>query len=91
MTLAHASAVVLRGRIFILGGRAAGAASDRILSFDPGRARTAPAGRLPAAVTNAAAATAGKAGYLIGGLGASGTALDTIVTLRPAAPPRSAG
>jgi len=58
--LSHASAVVLGGRIFVLGGRVAGAASDRILSFDPGRARLERAGRLPAAVTNAAAASAGE-------------------------------
>src|SRR5439155_23643405 len=80
--LSHASAVALGGRVFILGGRIGGVATDRVLSFEAGEARVKPAGHLPTAVTNAAAASAGGTGYLIGGLGASGTALSSIITTR---------
>lgn len=78
----HASAIVLGGRIYILGGRSAGVASDRIVAFDPATGRAKPVGRLPYAVQNAVAATAGGIGYLIGGLGADGSTLDSIATVR---------
>jgi hypothetical protein len=77
----HGSAVVLGGRILILGGRIAGRASDQLLSFDPSTREVKRVGRLPMAVTNAAAATSGGTGYLVGGLGADGTALRSIVTV----------
>ncbi len=37
---------------------------------------------LPYPVQNAAAATAGGTGYLIGGLGASGSTLDSLATVK---------
>jgi hypothetical protein len=79
----HASAVALGGRIYVLGGRSGGVPSDGIVAFNPtsGRAETT-AAKLPHAVTNAAAAVAHDTGFLIGGLGANGTALDSVITIR---------
>jgi hypothetical protein len=90
--LDHASAVVLGGQVYVLGGTVGGSASDRILSFDPSSGSTRAAGRLPAPISNAAAATVGGSGYLIGGLGKSGSALDSVVrigvrTVQAPAPP----
>lgn len=83
--LSHASAIALGGRVYLLGGRVGGvngSATRTILAFDPPSRRVSAVGRLPMAVTNAAAATAGGVGYLAGGLGASGSPLASIVTLR---------
>ena len=80
--LSHASAVVLSGRIYILGGRTRETPTDRIISFDPRTGRVDTAGRLPLAVTNAAAATVGGVGYLIGGLDASGSSLASVIEIR---------
>ena len=78
----HASAVALGRRIYVLGGRSGATATDRILAFDPASKRISVAGRLPYPVMNAAATTAGGVGFLIGGLGAAGTALDAVATIR---------
>jgi Kelch motif len=89
--VSHASAVVLDGRIYVLGGTIGGKASDQILSFDPSTGSTTSAGRLPMPITNAAAAALGGSGYLIGGLGGSGTPLSSVVRLTLAtAPPAGA-
>jgi hypothetical protein len=85
-TLAHASAVAVGGRIYILGGRADGRTSDQILRFEPGPARTRRVGRLPAPVQNAAAGVVGGVGYLVGGLSPSERPLSSIVALDLAAP-----
>ena len=92
--LEHASAVSLGGRIYVLGGTAGGAATGRILSFDPSTQAAGRAGTLPGPVANAAAATVGGSAYLVGGLGKGGSPLDSIVrvTLRPVpAPTQSPG
>ncbi|MFL5906800.1 MAG: Kelch repeat-containing protein [Solirubrobacterales bacterium] len=80
--VSHASAVTLDGGIYLLGGRRIGAASDRILRFDPTRNLALPAGRLPAPVFDGAARTFGTHAYLVGGLGRNGSALDTVISLR---------
>jgi hypothetical protein len=85
-TLAHASAVALGGRIYILGGRVDGRTSAQILRFEPGTGRTRRAGHLPAPVQNAAAGVVGGVGYLIGGLSPVETSLSSIVRLDLAAP-----
>jgi hypothetical protein len=85
-TLAHASAVVLAGRIYILGGRVDGRTSDQILRFEPGPARARRVGRLPAPVQNAAAGVVGGVGYLVGGLNPAEAPLSSIVALDLAAP-----
>jgi outer membrane protein assembly factor BamB len=95
--LSHASAVVLGGRIYVLGGEAGGSAGDSIWRFDPGSGSVARAGRLPLAVSGGAAATVGSTAYLIGGTGAGGAPLQTVVTvglrrerIAPKPQPRSA-
>jgi hypothetical protein len=80
--VSHASAVTLDGAIFLLGGRVGGAASDRILRFNPDRKIALPAGRLPQAIYDGAAGTYRGRAYLIGGLGSGGTPLDSVITLR---------
>ena len=92
--LSHASAAVLGGRVYVLGGSSGGAATDRILSFDPSSAATSSEGHLPLAVANAAAGVVGGTAYLIGGVGGNGNALASVVTVhlkRVAAPASSAG
>ena len=86
--LSHASAVTLRGRILLLGGRLAGQTTDQILRFNPASARAKQVGHLPAPVQNAAAGVVAGAGYLVGGLDSRGTPLTTIVVVRlsPLAP-----
>ena len=81
--LAHASAVVLDGGIYVLGGRRSGVASDQILHFDPVRRTVAPAGKLPAPVFDAAVATEAGVAYLAGGIGPAGTSVDSVVSVRP--------
>ena len=75
--------MVLNGSIYLLGGRRNGAASDRILRFDPSGNIAVRAGRLPAPVFDAAAGTVSGVGYLVGGIGAAGTSVDSIIVVRP--------
>lgn len=80
--LSEASAVLLDGVIYLLGGRVRGAASDRIYRFDPERNRVLPAGRLPGPIRDAAATSYFGRAYLAGGLGRGGTPLDSVIALR---------
>ncbi len=80
-SVSHASAVVLDGAIYLVGGRRKGVASDQVLRFDPSGRRLAPAGHLPAPVFDAAAGTVGSVGYLAGGIGAQETSVDSILRL----------
>ena len=45
--LAHASAIALGGRIYVLGGTAGDVPSASVLRFDPSAGRAIAAGRLP--------------------------------------------
>jgi N-acetylneuraminic acid mutarotase len=71
--ISAATAVTLAGRIFIAGGQVAKgggarqAASRTVLAYNPADSRVTAAGRLPVAVTNAAAAVVGGTAFLIGG------------------------
>jgi N-acetylneuraminic acid mutarotase len=70
--ISAATAVTLGGRIFIAGGqvtKGGGAliASRKVLAYDPAHRRVTTAGRLPVAVTNAAAAVIGGTAFLVGG------------------------
>ena len=71
--MSAATAVTLGGRIFVAGGQvtkgggARLAASRKVLAYDPVHHRVWTAGRLPVAVTNAAAAVVGGTAYLVGG------------------------
>jgi hypothetical protein len=80
--LAHASAVVLGGRAYVLGGRLNGSTTDQILRIDPAKGTAAPAGQLPEPVQNAAAAVIGGVGYLVGGLTPEEAPLSSVVALR---------
>ena len=82
-TLAHASAVMLGGTIFVLGGREGGSPGRDILAFDPDTGKVSVAGRLPAPLTNSAAATFSDAGYLVGGLDANTSAVASVLRLTP--------
>lgn len=80
--LAHAPAVVLRGRIYVLGGRLDGSTTDRIIRLDPSNGIAKPVGHLPEPIQNAAAAVVGGVGYLVGGLTPGETTLASVVALR---------
>jgi hypothetical protein len=80
--VSHASAVVLGGKAYVLGGRSHGVALRRIVGFDPSGGNARLAGRLPVAVTNAAAIESGSTGYLIGGIGSTEQTLDTVIAVR---------
>jgi hypothetical protein len=80
--LSHASAVALRGRVYVLGGLVPKGPTAQILTFDPSTAKLRLAGRLPFPVTNAAAAVLGGTGYLIGGLDARGASLASVIEVR---------
>jgi hypothetical protein len=82
-SVSHASAVVLGGAIYLLGGRRSGSASDRVLRFDPSRKTAVPAGHLPAPVFDGAAGTVSGTAYLLGGINSKGTSVDSIVAVRP--------
>lgn len=82
-SVSHASAVVLGGAIYLLGGRRNGRASDRILRFDPSRKTAVPAGHLPAPVFDGAAGTFSGTAYLVGGINSQGRSVDSIVAVRP--------
>ncbi|HTZ87371.1 MAG TPA: hypothetical protein VMB05_11955 [Solirubrobacteraceae bacterium] len=79
--VSHASAIVLSGKVYVLGGRSGGVALKRIVAFDPSTRDLRRAGRLPIAVTNAAAIEVGSTGYLIGGIGSTEQTLDTVFAL----------
>lgn len=79
--MSHASAIDLGGTIYVLGGRVAGSASDKIYRFDPTGNTLVPAGRLPQPVYDGAAAVFGGRGYLAGGIGSSGSGLDSVISL----------
>jgi hypothetical protein len=80
-SVSHASAVVLAGRAYVLGGRSNGVGLRRIVAFDPASRTARLVGRLPIAVTNAAAIESGSVGYLIGGIGSTEQTLDTVVAV----------
>jgi hypothetical protein len=80
-TVAHASALVLDGMIYLAGGRRNGTASDRIVRFDPATGRVRSAGSLPAPVFDAASTTVAGTGYIVGGIGGAGTSVASVMTL----------
>lgn len=80
--LAHASAVVLGGRIFVLGGVVAGRTTAAVLEFHPGSGSFSEAGTLPTPLSDAAVAVAGGVGYLLGGEDAATNPTTAVVELR---------
>ena len=65
--ISHASAMVLDGRIFVVGGRSGGIAQDAIWQIDALTGASRLAGRLPEPVSDFALAVVGGVGYAIGG------------------------
>jgi hypothetical protein len=82
--LGHATALILDGQIFVLGGRSGSVPSAAIWRLDPTSGVLAPAGQLPGPVSDAGSVTVGGVGYLVGGeVTGPAEPLDTVVTLRP--------
>jgi N-acetylneuraminic acid mutarotase len=82
--LSHASAVVLRGQVFLLGGFVDDSRlSDQIVRFDPATGASATVGTLPAPVSDTAAVVVGDRGYLVGGRGADRVPRATVTVLTP--------
>jgi Kelch motif len=81
-SLSHASAIVLAGQVFVLGGYVDNTKlSDQILRFDPSTGATNRVGVLPAPVSDAAAVVIGKRGYLVGGQGVDRAPLASVTVL----------
>jgi hypothetical protein len=83
-SLSHASAVVLGGHVFVLGGYADDTRlSDQIVRFDPATGASVAVGTLPAPVSDAAAVVVRGRGYLVGGEGADRAPRATVTVLTP--------
>ena len=83
-SVSHASAVVLRGRVFVLGGYVDNSRlSDQILHFDPATGTSTAVGTLPGPVSDGAGVVVAGRGYLVGGEGAARTPLATVTVLTP--------
>ena len=81
-TLSHASAIVLSGQIFLLGGYVNSVQlSDQILRVDPSTGIATIVARLPAPNSDAAAVVVGGRGYLVGGKSTARNPLNSVVTL----------
>jgi hypothetical protein len=79
--VAHASAVVLAGNIYVLGGEAGGSPTAQIWRFEPGKKSVSAAGRLPQPISGGGATAIGSAAYLIGGAGPGEATLASVVKL----------
>ena len=88
--MGHATALILDGQIFVLGGRSASEPSAAIFRLDQANGAVVRAGRLPRAVSDAGSVVVDGVGYLVGGE-SDGPAepLTTVVTLRPILRPSS--
>jgi hypothetical protein len=72
----HAPGAALNGRFYLLGGLRQGSWTSSILSWRPGERRWRSAGKLPAAVSDAAAVSLPNAIAVLGGRDASGAVAD---------------
>jgi hypothetical protein len=81
--LSHASAVVLGGRVFVLGGFADNKVTDQVLEFDP-RNKTVQAlpVHLPAPRSDSAITVLGDTAYLVGGQGSDRAPVTAVVQLK---------
>jgi hypothetical protein len=81
--LGHATALVLDGQIFVLGGRTGSGPSALIWRLNPASGALSPAGHLPGPVSDAGSVTVGGVGYLVGGeVTGPAEPLNTVVALR---------
>jgi N-acetylneuraminic acid mutarotase len=82
--MGHATALVLNGQIFVLGGRSGTVPSAAIWRLDSASGALALAGQLPTPVSDAGSVVVGGVGYLVGGeLDGPSQPLDTVVVVRP--------
>jgi hypothetical protein len=78
-TLSHASAVVLGGQVYLLGGYVNSTQlSDQILRFDPTTLTSTVVGHLPAPLSDGGAAVIDTHGYLVGGQGTSRAPVSSV-------------
>jgi hypothetical protein len=81
-SLSHASAIVLGGQVFLLGGYVDNTKlSGQILRFDPATGVTTSVGALPAPVSDGAAVVIGRHGYLVGGQGEDRAPLASVTVI----------
>jgi Kelch motif len=81
-SLSHASAIVLGGQVFLLGGYVDNTTlSNQILRFDPATRVMTNVGTLPAPVSDGAAVVVGGRGYLVGGQGTDRAPLATVTVI----------
>lgn len=81
--MGHATALILDGQIFVLGGRSGTVPSAAIYRLDPASGAPTLAGQLPQAVSDAGSVVVGGVGYLVGGeITGPDEPLDTVVALR---------
>jgi hypothetical protein len=66
-TRSHATAVVLDGRVYVLGGHLSGRWTDQVARLDLASGTSTVVAHLPQAVSDAAAAVVGNTAYLLGG------------------------
>jgi hypothetical protein len=80
--MGHATAVVLGGQIFVLGGRSGTVPSAAIWRLDQGTGAVVAAGHLPEPVSDAGSVVVAGVGYLVGGeLTGPDHPLDSVVVL----------
>ena len=81
--MGHATALVLDGQIFVLGGRSGTVPSAAIFRLNPASGALTQAGHLPQPLSDAGAVVVGGVGYLVGGeVAGPAQPLDTVVALR---------
>jgi hypothetical protein len=82
--MGHATALILDGQMFVLGGRSGTTPSATIYRLDPASGTLEAAGQLPGPVSDAGSVVVGGGGYLVGGeVTGPVNPLDTVVALRP--------
>jgi hypothetical protein len=82
--IGHATALILDGQMFVLGGRSGTTPSAVIYRLDPASGTLEAAGQLPGPVSDAGSVVVGDVGYLVGGeVTGPVNPLDTVVALRP--------
>jgi len=91
--VSHASALVLGGQLFVLGGTDGRQTSDQIWRIDLKTGAATSAGVLSYSVSDAAAVVLGGIGYLVGGSGSDGSTLASVIRLTAtlAQPPAAGG
>ncbi|MCU1428554.1 MAG: Kelch repeat-containing protein [Actinomycetia bacterium] len=82
VTLSHATAVVLHGTVYVLGGHVGGAWSDQVATFDPTTGALHAVAHLPRAVSDGAATVVAGTAYLLGGETGPNAPIADVVEIR---------